>query len=196
MPQGDVHRDPLVLLAAWLAEARAILPLAEASALATATRDGRPSVRMVLVRGVDENGLAFFTNRDSRKGQELAENPRAALCLHWWQLGRQVRIEGDVAELADPESSAYWATRPRASQLAAWASQQSRPLASRDELLAAVRRAEERFAGAAVPLPQFWGGYRVMPDEIELWSHRDDRLHDRARYRRTGSGWVEDLLAP
>lgn len=196
MDEHDLDPDALAALAAWIEEARAALPQADAMALATAAPDGRPSVRIVLLRDVDARGLSFFTNRSSRKGEELRANPRAALCLHWWELGRQARVEGSVEELDAAESSAYWSTRPRASRLAAWASRQSRPLASRAELLAAVRETEERFAGSEVPLPPFWGGYRVVPESIELWAHRDDRLHDRICYRRTPGGWERQRLAP
>jgi pyridoxamine 5'-phosphate oxidase len=194
--EHDVEPDAMVALIAWLEDARARLPQADAMALATATPDGRPSVRIVLLRAVDERGLTFFTNRESRKGQDLRENPCAAGCLHWWELGRQVRVEGPVELLDDEESAAYWATRPRASRLAAWASRQSRPLASRVELLEAFAHEEERFAGAEVPLPPFWGGYRLRPDTVELWTHREDRLHDRIAYTRTAVGWNRVLLAP
>lgn len=194
--ERDLDPDPLVALSAWLDEARQVVPLAEAMTLATATPDGRPSARVVLLRGIGQEGIDFFTNRSSRKGLELAANPRAALVFHWWELGRQARTEGSVVELDTAESEAYWRTRPRASQLAAWASRQSQPLASRSELDAAFAREEERFSGADVPLPSFWGGYRIRPEVIELWEHRDDRLHDRIRYERTGSGWQRERLAP
>ena len=164
--------------------------------LATATPDGRPSARVVLLRGLDEHGLTFFTNRTSRKGEDLRSNPRAAVAIHWWELGRQVRVEGAVVELSAEESTGYWRTRPRGSQLAAWASPQSQPLESRSELDALVADVEERFAGLEVPLPPFWGGYRLVPETVELWVHRDDRLHDRVRYARNGSGWLSERLAP
>jgi pyridoxamine 5'-phosphate oxidase len=196
MDEPDLDPDPILALAAWLDEARARLAQADAMALATATRDGRPSVRIVLLRSVDERGLTYFTNRESRKGKELRTNPRAAVCLHWWELGRQVRAEGPVEELDGEESAAYWASRPRASQLAAWASRQSDPLASRDELTAAVARMEVRFSGSDVHLPPFWGGYRLWPESIELWTHRADRLHDRIAYTRGADGWNRVRLAP
>ena len=164
--------------------------------LATATPDGQPSARVVLLRGLDEHGLTFFTNRTSRKGDDLRRNPRAAVAIHWWELGRQVRVEGVVVELSVEESTEYWKTRPRGSQLAAWASPQSQPLGSRSELDALVAGVEERFAGVEVPLPPFWGGYRLVPETVELWVHRDDRLHDRIRYIRTGADWRSELLAP
>jgi pyridoxamine 5'-phosphate oxidase len=164
--------------------------------LATADAHGRPSARQVLLRGLDARGLVFFTNRASRKGGELAQNPHAALVFHWWELGRQVRVEGRVEKVSDEESEAYWRTRPRASQLAAWASPQSQPIADRGALDRLYAAEEERFGGDEVPLPPFWGGYRVVPETIELWQHRDDRLHDRVRYRRGADGWVRDRLAP
>ena len=164
--------------------------------LATATPDGHPSARVVLLRGLDEHGLTFFTNRTSRKGEDLRRNPRAAVAIHWWELGRQVRVEGVVVELSAEESAVYWETRARGSQLAAWASPQSQPLESRSELDALVAAVEERFAGLEVPLPPFWGGYRVVPGTVELWVHRDDRLHDRVCYTRTGRDWRRERLAP
>lgn len=164
--------------------------------LATATPDGRPSARVVLLRGVDEHGLTFFTNRASRKGDDLRANPRAAVAIHWWELGRQVRVEGGVVQLSAAESAEYWSTRPRGSQLAAWASPQSQPLQSRSELDALVAGVEARFAGVEVPLPSFWGGYRLVPETVELWVHRDDRLHDRWSYTRESTGWHRERLAP
>jgi pyridoxamine 5'-phosphate oxidase len=188
--------DPLELVRAWLDEARTRVPEPDAMTLATATPDGRPSARVVLLRGVDERGLVFFTNRTSRKGEELRANPRAALAIHWCELGRQIRVEGDVEEVGADESAAYWRTRPRGSQIAAWASRQSRALENRGELDAHVAEMAARFADGDVPLPPFWGGYRVLPDAIELWEHRDDRLHDRLRYVRDGPGWRAERLAP
>lgn len=164
--------------------------------LATATPDGAPSARVVLLRGIDDRGLTFFTNRSSRKGDELRANPRAALAIHWWELGRQVRVEGGVEELSLEESAAYWETRPRGSQVAAWASRQSQPLADRAELEGLVADVEERFRDGPVPLPPFWGGYRVLPETVELWEHRDNRLHDRRLFMRVGSGWRAERLAP
>jgi pyridoxamine 5'-phosphate oxidase len=190
------ENDPIALLQAWLEEARAVVHEPHAMTLATSTAHGRPSARVLLLRDIDERGLVFYTNRTSRKGEELRTNPRAAAVLHWWELGRQARVEGRVEELSGEESTAYWQTRPRGSQIAAWASPQSRALADRAELEAAVARVEERFAGADVPLPPFWGGYRLVPDTIELWTHRTDRLHDRLRYTRGRDGWRRELLAP
>jgi pyridoxamine 5'-phosphate oxidase len=189
-------RDPITQLQAWLAEARAVVAEPHAMTLATATPDGKPSARVVLLRGIDEHGLTFFTNRESRKGDELRVNPRAAIAIHWWELGRQARVEGSVEELPAAESSAYWETRPRGSQVAAWASPQSRPLADRQQLLGRVSEIEQRFGGGLIPLPPFWGGYRLVPHAVELWTHRDDRLHDRLRYVRGGDGWRCERLAP
>jgi pyridoxamine 5'-phosphate oxidase len=191
-----VVEDPIARLQAWLDEAQALVAEPQVMTLATSTPDGRPSARVVLLRGLDDRGLVFFTNRESRKGRELLANPRAAVALHWWELGRQVRVEGIVEEVSDAESVAYWETRPRGSQLAAWASPQSRELVDRADLDARVAEVSVRFDGGAVPLPPFWGGYRVVPQVIELWTHRDDRLHDRVRYERDGSGWARSVLAP
>ena len=196
MDELDLDADPIAALASWLEEARSLVPQADAMALATSSAGGVPSVRIVLLRSIDERGLTFFTNLNSRKGVELRANPRTALCFHWWELGRQVRVEGVAEELGAEESLAYWATRPRGSQIAAWASRQSLPLTGHSELTAAVASEEARFAGSDVPLPSFWGGYRVLPYSIEFWAHRDDRLHDRIRYRRSESGWQREWLAP
>ena len=166
----------------------------EAMALATATADGRPSVRMVLLKGVDERGFSFYTGYESRKGRELAENPRAALLFHW--PGRQVRIEGPVERVTADESDAYFASRPRGSRLSAIASRQSEVVSSREELEGRVAELEEQFAGAEPPRPDRWGGFRLVPETFELWQHRDDRLHDRLRYRRDGDAWLVERLSP
>jgi pyridoxamine 5'-phosphate oxidase len=191
-----VVEDPIAVAQAWLDEARRLVSEPQAMTLATATPDGKPSVRIVLLRGLDDRGLVFFTNRTSRKGQELRRNPRAAVALHWWELGRQLRVEGTVEEVSREESVAYWETRPRGSQVAAWASHQSQELTDRSELDARVVETRERFADGDVPLPPFWGGYRIVPEAIELWTHRDDRLHERVRYERDGEGWRRALLGP
>jgi len=191
-----VVEDPIAVAQAWLDEARNLAGEPQTMTLATATPDGKPSARVVLLRGLDDRGRVFFTNRESRKGHELRRNLRAAVVLHWWELGRQLRVEGVVEEVSDEESAAYWKTRPRGSQVAAWASRQSLELADRSELDARVAEARERFADGDVPLPPFWGGYRVVPETIELWTHRDDRLHERVRYERDGGGWRRALLAP
>lgn len=196
MDEHELDADPLIQLQAWLDEAGRAVPLPEAMTLATVGQDGRPSARVVLLRGIDERGLTFFTNRASRKGDELRVSPHAALVLHWWELGRQVRVEGGVEETSVEDSEAYWVWRPRASRIAAWASPQSTVLTDRADLEARVAEAEARFEGAEVPLPPFWGGYRVVPDVIEFWRHDDDRLHDRIRYVRGGNGWRRERLAP
>jgi pyridoxamine 5'-phosphate oxidase len=192
----DLDPDPIVALRAWLSDATEASPQPDAMAVATSTPDGRPSARVVLLRGIDERGLVFFTNLGSRKGEELAENPRAAAVLHWWELGRQVRIEGAVEQVERDESAAYWATRPRASRVAAWASPQSEPLSDREELETLFEDTEERFVEEDVPLPGFWGGLRIVPESFEFWTHRDDRLHDRIRYVREGEEWRRERLAP
>jgi pyridoxamine 5'-phosphate oxidase len=196
MEGHDFADDPIAQLQAWLAEAREAVPQADAMTLATADSSGRPSARIVLLRGIDERGLAFFTSRASRKGEELRENPRAAVVLHWWELGRQVRVEGAVEDVDEAESAAYWSSRPRASQIAGWASPQSQTLATRSDLEARVAEAEQRFGGSKVPLPAFWGGYRLLPESIEFWMHRDNRLHDRIRFVRSGAGWRSERLGP
>jgi pyridoxamine 5'-phosphate oxidase len=192
----DLDPDPVAQFERWFAEAPEAAPPREAAALATATARGVPSVRMVLVKGFDAAGLAFFTHYASRKGQELAENPAAALLFHWWQLGRQVRVEGSVEAVPAAESDAYFATRPRAAQLGALASSQSEPLSGRDELEGRVEEVERSHAGGEVPRPETWGGYRVVPSAWEFWQHRDDRLHDRFRYGRSGAGWTIARLWP
>jgi pyridoxamine 5'-phosphate oxidase len=190
--------DPLAQFRAWFEEAAATgLRVPEAMALATATSEGRPSVRMVLLKDADERGFAFYTNYESRKGRELEQNARAALLFHWDPLGRQVRVEGPVELVGREESEAYFRTRPRGSALAAWASRQSEPLAGRDELEEAVRAVAARFEGADVTLPPHWGGYRLVPERYEFWQHQDDRLHDRIRYEPDGAGgWRRVRLAP
>jgi len=196
MDERDLDPDPMVAFRAWFREAEDAVPRADAMTLATATADGRPSARVVLLRGLDERGFVFFTNRESRKGIELLENPHVALVFHWWELGRQARIEGVVEEIDSAESESYWDTRPRASRLAAWASPQSRPIGARTELDGLYAEADARFGDAAVPLPPFWGGYRVVPETLEFWTHRENRLHDRIRYERTGECWRRERLAP
>ncbi len=196
MDLADLDPEPITALRAWLTEAARVSPQADAMVVASSTPAGRPSARVVLLRGLDERGLVFFTSLNSRKGRELAENAHAAAVFHWWELGRQVRVEGVVEQIAREESEAYWDTRPRGSRLAAWASPQSEPLAGRDELDALYGDAEVRFAGGDVPLPGFWGGLRIVPALVEFWTHRDDRLHDRIRYTREPAGWRRERLAP
>jgi len=165
--------------------------------LATSTRAGEPSARMVLLRGVDERGFGFFTNYDSQKGRDLAQNPRAALVVYWPKLGRQVRVAGAVVKQSPEESTAYFHNRPLASQLSAWASPQSSVIPNRGVLEDAVAALAVKYEGSAVPLPPNWGGYRVRPQTIEFWVHRDNRLHDRIRYSRDAKrGWRIERLAP
>jgi pyridoxamine 5'-phosphate oxidase len=189
--------DPHALFEAWLAEARAAEPNdPSAMALATADEAGRPSVRMVLMKGHDPRGFVFYTNLDSRKGTELAANPSAGLLFHWKSLRRQVRVEGPVEAVADEEADSYFATRSRDSQLGAWASDQSRPLDSRQAFEARYEAARARFDGGAVPRPPRWSGWRVVPETIEFWSDRPHRLHERRLFTRERGGWREGLLYP
>ena len=191
--------DPLAVLCGWLEQARESgLHEPEAMALATAPTAGAPSVRMVLLRGLDERGLCFFTNYESRKAEELAANPETAVVLNWGPpLRRQARVEGRVERMTEDESLAYFRTRGRESRLGAWASPQSQPIADRTELDERYAASSERFAGVDdVPLPPFWGGFRLVPLAVELWENRPNRLHDRARYERAGDGWSRVRLAP
>jgi pyridoxamine 5'-phosphate oxidase len=190
--------EPLERVRAWYAEAVAAgLPEPEAMALATASPDGAPSVRFVLLKGIDARGVEFFTNYGSRKGRELAANPRAALAIYWHALARQVRLEGPVERLSDEESDAYYASRPRGSRIGAWASPQGRPIPDRAWLEARVAEAEARFPGEDVPRPPYWGGYRLLPDAVELWQGRPSRLHDREHFiRERGGGWRSERLSP
>ncbi len=189
--------DPIARIVRWREEARAAgVKDPEAMALATATPDGVPSVRIVLCRGEDARGLWFFTNYQSRKGAELAANPRASACFYFSPLERQVRVEG-IVELLDPaDSDAYFATRPRGAQLGAWASPQSRPIGSLDEVHAVADAMASRFEGKDVPRPPFWGGYRLVAHAVEFWEGRPSRLHERERWERDGDGWRLTRLAP
>jgi pyridoxamine 5'-phosphate oxidase len=197
LAEADLAPTWLEQLRAWLrdAERHGILE-PNAMVLATAGSGGAPAARTVLLKGLSERGLVFFTNRASHKGRQLAENPRAAIVFPWHELQRQVHVEGAVEPLPDAESDAYWATRPRGSQIGSAASAQSRPLGSRAELEAAAAALEERWAGGEVPRPGHWGGYVLMPDSVEFWQGRSDRLHDRLRYRRDAGRWVVERLAP
>jgi len=189
--------DPIVLFKEAFARASASEPFAaERVALATADAEGRPSVRFVLLKGADARGFVFYTNIDSRKGRELLENPRAALAFHWFTTGDQVRVEGRVEQVSEQESDAYFATRPRGSQLGAWASRQSAPIAAREELEQRVAELERTYAGRDVPRPGFWGGFRIVPSVIEFWHDREDRLHDRMLYQRSSDGWTLTRLSP
>jgi len=195
--KSAVDSDPLEQFRRWYAEAEeAGVKVPQAVALATATADGAPSVRMVLLKGADERGFVFFTGYVSRKAAELDANPRAALLFHWDALGRQVRIEGRVARVAGQESDAYFATRPRGAQLAAEASQQSSVLRDRAEIDDRVAELAREHEGSSVRRPDHWGGYRLVPETYEFWQHRDDRLHDRLRYRRANGAWVVERLSP
>jgi pyridoxamine 5'-phosphate oxidase len=194
LPAQARRSDPLALFHDWFEEARAAgVEVPETMTLATADCDGRPSARMMLLKSADARGFTFFTGYESRKGRELAENPGAALVFHWQPLGRQVRVEGSVRRLSAEESDSYWATRPRRSRAAAAASRQSEPIGSREQLVAEF---EARLAAGEVPRPERWGGYLLEPEAIELWQHRDDRLHERLRFTRTRDGWREQRLSP
>ena len=189
--------DPHDLFEEWLAEARLAEPNdPTAMALATADAEGQPSVRMVLMKGHDARGFVFYTNLDSRKGRELAANPKAALLFHWKSLRRQVRIEGSVEPVTAAEADAYFATRARDSQLGAWASEQSRPLDARSTFEARYEELRRRFEGGEVPRPPRWAGWRVAPERIEFWSDRAHRLHERRLFTRFDGGWSEGLLYP
>jgi len=195
--EETVGTDPFPLFDEWYREARqAGLYLPEAMTLATADEDGVPSARLVLLKGHDERGFVFFSNYESRKAGELAVNPRAALAIHWPILQRQVRIEGTVERITPEESFEYFRTRPRGSRIGAWASPQSRVIPDRSELETRVAEFDARFPGDDVPLPPYWGGYRVRPQRIEFWQGRASRLHDRFRFSRKVDGWAADRLAP
>jgi pyridoxamine 5'-phosphate oxidase len=196
LDRGDLADDPLEQLRGWYEQCRELgVHEAEAFVLSTATPDGVPSSRYVLMRGLDR-GLVFFTNRESRKGRELEVNPVAAACFPWHVLSRQVRLAGPVEELDDAASDAYFASRPRPAQIGAWASPQSEPLTGRAELEQRVADVEARFDGVDVPRPPYWGGYRLVPSEVEVWQGRPSRLHDRFRYVRDGSTWTVERLGP
>ena len=189
--------DPFALLDEWLAEARdAEINDSNAMALATAGADGRPHVRMVLLKGHGPEGFVFYTNEESAKATQLRENARAALLFHWKTLRRQLRIEGAVERVTDSEADTYFASRSRDSQLGAWASDQSRPLDSRATFERRLEEMTRRFEGQDVPRPPHWGGYRVVPEQIEFWSDRPHRLHERRLFSRRGDAWTEGLLYP
>jgi pyridoxamine 5'-phosphate oxidase len=194
---AQTSHDPIAKFTRWLNEARRLrIPNFEAMAVATAVRSGKTSVRFVLLKAIDERGFVFFTDARSRKGRELRGNPRASLALYWQPKGRQVRVEGNVREVSPEEADVYWATRPRQSQLAASASYQSARLHSRAELLGRYSRLARRLRGREVPRPSWWTGFRLRPDVIEFWIHREHRLHDREIYRRRGREWRRNLLQP
>jgi pyridoxamine 5'-phosphate oxidase len=193
----DLDPDPLRQFEHWYEEAGRVVEFPETVALATATEDGSPSVRMVLAKGFDERGFKFHTGHGSRKARELAATGRGALLFYWHPLGRQVRVEGPVERVSDDESEEYFRTRPRGGQIAAWASAQSEVIGSREELEARVAELEREFEGRDVPLPPHWGGYRLQPEVWEFWQHRESRLHDRFRYERDDEGrWAIARLSP
>ncbi|MBI3969604.1 MAG: pyridoxamine 5'-phosphate oxidase [Chloroflexi bacterium] len=196
--EGDVDPDPLRQFARWFEAARVATKADPHTAtVATATKDGRPSARLVLVRGVDERGFVFYSNYESRKARELAENPRAALVFYWAELSRQVRVTGTVAKVSHDESERYFLSRPRDSRLGAWSSRQSQVIASREHLDAQFAELAATYEGREIPLPSYWGGYRVTPEEIEFWQSRPNRLHDRLLYTRESSGgWTIRRLSP
>jgi pyridoxamine 5'-phosphate oxidase len=195
--KADVVPDPLDQFTRWFDEARSA-PILEPNAMTLATVDpaGQPAARTVLLKAVDGRGLTFYTNLEGRKARELAANPKAALLFWWPPQGRQVRFEGEIERVEDAEADAYFATRPRGSQIGAWASAQSTVVPDRAALEAAEREIATRFAGGAVPRPPFWGGYRLVPARVEFWQGRINRLHDRLRYTRRGDGWDLERLAP
>jgi pyridoxamine 5'-phosphate oxidase len=197
LKEDEVDPDPFNQLRLWLDAALAAqLSEPHAMTLATATRDGRPSARIVLLRGLDERGLVFYTNYESRKGRELAENPWAALVFHWAELQRQVRVEGMVERISARESDAYFESRPWGSRVGAWASHQSEVIDGRAELDRRVQELEAEYRGREVPRPPYWGGYRLLPTVVEFWQGRPNRLHDRLRYRIVGDGWRIERLSP
>ena len=198
LDEKEVDSSPFKQFEIWFKQAETAVPiLPNAMTLATATKDGTPSARVVLLKDFDENGFVFFTNYDSAKGKELDENPVAALCFYWSELGRQVRISGTIARTSREESEAYFHTRPIDSQLGAWASNQSEVIAERAVLEAKMEEMSTKYEDRIIPLPPYWGGYRVAPVVIEFWQNRSSRLHDRIRYRLVdGARWVVERLAP
>jgi pyridoxamine 5'-phosphate oxidase len=198
LKESDTDPNPIEQFRAWFDEALAAnLHEPNAMTLATATPEGRPSARVVLLKGFDERGFVFYTNYEGRKSGELEANPRCALDFYWGELERQVRIEGRAGRIPDGESDAYFTGRPRGSQLGAWVSEQSRPVADRGVLERRLRELEAEYEGREVPRPPFWGGYRVEPEVIEFWQGRENRLHDRLVYRRSGNGgWRLERLQP
>jgi pyridoxamine 5'-phosphate oxidase len=197
LSESDVDLNPFVQFSRWYDEAvRSQVPEANAMALATATSEGKPSARMVLLKGFDDRGFVFFTNYEGRKSSELLTNPHAALLFYWNELERQVRLEGTVEKTSRQESEDYFNTRPLESRLGAWASRQSEVIPGRSDLEQKVGDLKERYAGREVPAPPFWGGFRLQPEVFEFWQGRENRLHDRIRYSLQGGVWVIDRLSP
>lgn len=190
-------KDPFARFEAWFTDARESEPdVPDAAALATADETGMPDVRMVLLKAWGPDGFVFYTNADSAKGDEIKANPQAAMCFHWKSLGRQVRLRGPVEQVSDEQADAYFDSRDRGSRIGAWASQQSRPLEGRFALEKAVAKYAAKYAIGTVPRPDYWTGFRILPQSIEFWQQRDHRLHDRLIYRRDGDGWAADWLYP
>ena len=197
LDENTIDRDPIKQFQAWFNDAfEAKLPLPEAMTLATATRDGKPSARMVLLKQVDHDGFVFYTNYNSAKAEQLDENPYAAVVFYWPKLDRQVRIEGSITRTSREESLAYFATRPRESQIGAWASEQSEVIESRAVLEQHAEELEKEYADREIECPEHWGGYRLKPERIEFWKSRLGRLHDRILYQREGDSWTITRLAP
>lgn len=195
--EKDLAKEPFRQFEKWFQEAEAAkVPEPNAMVCSLATKDGRPSSRIVLLKGLDGRGFVFFSNYESRKGRELSENPRASLLFPWISMERQIVVEGVVTKLTREESDAYFHSRPRGSQLGAWVSQQSSIVPSRTHLDEALKQVEQKYAGKEVPMPPYWGGYRVAPETVEFWQGRRNRLHDRLRYRRDKNEWVIERLAP
>jgi pyridoxamine 5'-phosphate oxidase len=196
--EEDLDPDPMIQFGKWYdIAAGAGLVHPDAFALATVSHDGKPSARMLLLKGFDENGFVFYTNSESRKGNELSGNPNASICFWWDKLERQVRIEGKVRAVPKAEADSYFATRPRGSRIGAWASRQSRVIRSRDYLDGQYRKFELEYADADIPRPPYWTGYRLLPSSVEFWQGRLNRLHDRLRYRKNkGGGWIIERLTP
>lgn len=198
LTEANVSPDPVAQMRSWLELAYKTPAIEEANAMciATVAADGSPSSRMVLLRGLDERGLVFFTSYGSRKGRQIAENPRVAVTFYWAPLHRQLRVEGSVSQLAEDESDAYFASRPRGHQLSAWASEQGEPVETREILDERLKHFDERFEGEEVPRPHSWGGYVIAPDRFEFWQGRANRMHDRLEYRREGRVWKLQRLQP